>query len=223
MEAVSDLDGCFYVSALGHTWAWTHILPTLITLSLTVVSLRLHGYEWFPTIYGMYLHYCQLLLWALQLLWKSMRPHPYCAEIHTYSFPSQEAFFVASLATYLIVYSYVWRIPMAIFTWLFIICIVVFPPIVLVFFQYNRPMEIVWSMVLGIGSTVPFVLIIRYYIKPWLPYLLNQPPWCWLSYIDTYICNKREQQYTVFVGQCVKRCERVIAVRARGRHSCGCH
>ena len=216
MEAVSDLDGCWYVSALGQTWAWTHVLPTLITLSLTVVSLRLHGYEWFPTVYGFYLHFWQMHLWALQVFWSIQRPHPYCADIHTFSFPSQEAFFVASLAAYIITYSYLWRVPLAVFTWVFILCLCIFPPIVLVFFEYNRPLEIFYSMLLGIAATVPFVLVIRLYIKPWLPYLLNQPPWSWFNYIDTYCCDKKEQYYTWFVGQCIQRCERIITANVHG-------
>jgi len=217
MDAVSDLDGCYYVSLLGHTWAWTHILPTLITMSLSVASLRLHGYEWFPTIYGLYLHVWQFILWVFQAHWQIMRPHPQCAEIHTFAFPSQEAFYAVSLAAYILTYSYMWNIPLAIFTWLFIYCIVIVPPVVLVFLQYNRPWEIVVSMILGIVATVPFVLVIRIYIKPLIPYLLNQAPWCWFGYVDTYCCDKKEQRFTRYVAECVELAEKTIDARVHGR------
>lgn len=256
MEAISDLDGCWYVSVYGYTWAWTHILPTLMTLSLTVASLRLHGYEWFgggylflfffffftdspnfspppfhhrfPTIYGVYLHFWQLILWAFQVNWQIMRPHPSCAHIHTYAFPSQEAFYVAALSTLIILYSYLWRIPMAILTWLFIYTLIMGVPAVLVFFQYNRPWEILISMILGIVATVPFVLVIRLYIRPYIPYILNQFPWYHFEYVDTFCCTKQEQKFKNYITACLARCKAArirtnIVVPVRGLPKRGLH
>ena len=72
---------------------------------------------------------------------------------------------------------------------------------------------------MGIVATVPFVLVIRIYIKPFIPYLLQQPPWSWMGYIDTICCDNLEQAYTNCVEECVQRCEKTIAARARGRSS----
>lgn len=188
------ISGCFYVDVGSTSVAWTQVLPTLITLSLTINGWRKRGHEFFPTLFGFYLHVWQIALWVFQVHFNMIRPHPYCAQYETYVFPSQEAFYAAALAFFIVSYGVLWKYPLSWLTWALLWLLVVAPPFILLFFLYNTWWELLFSLLLGAVVTFLFVLVIRVYITPQLPYILLHNPMRWMGYIDTICMNRNERK-----------------------------
>ena len=180
-----SIQGCFYVTVYGSALAWTQVLPTLVSLSLTVLT-------WFDCqvlfmYLGVYLHAFQLLLWSVQLTLKIDRPDPICQEYHTYSFPSVESFYVGALVTFIIGYSVFWQVKRPVTLWLFIFCFFVVPPTVLVFFNFNLWYEVVISLGIGVIASFLLIIFLWVYIQENSPYYLNIFPLNWLGYKDDYL------------------------------------
>jgi len=216
--------GCMYDTWGGYILAYTHLLPLLITLSIWAASITLHGRQWLPIFFGFYLHFCQAILWAIQADWNVRRQDPYCARILVYTFPSQEAFYAAALATFTITYSYLWKVVISWFNWLFLYCLIVVPPLILIWFDINHVWEVAVSVALGIVFTIPFLLIAKVLIVPELKYLLLLPPFSWMGTIDTWCQSKEEREECKYVRECIHRYEKctLVAVRGDGQSRRGC-
>ena len=210
------VEGCYIFSWKGQAFSWMHILPTIITLSITIASLRRDGRkEFLPFAFGLYLHAWQFALWAFQVHFSIVRPDPICAQHHTYAFPSQEAFYVGALVAAFVTYSAFWRYPLGWITWLFLYCLVLGPPFVLVWNLHNRIWELAVSMGLGAIAGVLFISVVAVYITPMLPYVCNQAPWTWFHTCDTWCMDDVQRERCRYIRMHARGIERHIAARAR--------
>lgn len=179
------IHGCFYVTAQGSALAWTQVLPTLISLSLSLLTF--FNCQVLFLYLGVYLHAFQLLLWSIQLALRIDRPDPICQEYHTYSFPSIESFYIAALVTFLIGYSVFWNVRQKWSLWLTVFIFFIVPPTVLVFFSFNVWYEVVISLGIGVIATFLFIIFLYVYIQENSPYYLNIFPLNWIGYKDDYL------------------------------------
>jgi len=176
----------------GQAFAWTQVLPTLISLNLSLMSLVTSQIMFF--FFGLYLQGMQLILWIFQSYFQYLRPNPICQVYHSYAFPNIEMFYALALVTFVIAYGFYWDYAHSWLVWLFLYIVAFAPPIILVWFSYSLWWEVVFSGLLGVGFTWIFVLTLKLYIAPILPYLLNSNLAWWLGYVDTYLMCKTDQK-----------------------------
>ena len=184
------MDGCYYTSIAGQVFGWTQILPTLITSALSILSFV--NSEIIFVFLGLYLHVVQLLLWVFQVYFEQMRVDPICQQYQTYAFPSIPSFYAAALITSVTVYAYYWKVVHGWLTWLRLY-IILSLRFVFVWVSYNRPSEVLFSMTIGVKFTTVWVIVLRLFIAPTLPYLLNSFPCSLFGYTDRFIMKECEQ------------------------------
>lgn len=207
------MDGCYFASYVGQVFGWTQMLPVLITLTLTVLGIISHQFIW--AVYGGFLYITQLLLWILQLYYKQMRPDPICQLYHSYAYPSMSGYYSASLVTFAVAYAYYWNVVQPWFVWLILYLLAAVPPIVVVFLSYNGIWEVVFSMAFGVVFTTLFVISLKLYISPTLPYILSEFPCSTLGYVDTYLmCASDLKKYT----KCKDVIKSIDAARLSNNH-----
>lgn len=182
---ISFIQGCFYVTAQGSALAWTQVLPTLISLSLSLLTF--FDCQVLFLYLGVYLHAFQLVLWSVQLVLRIDRPDPICQEYHTYSFPSIESFYVAALTTFFLGYNVFWNKHQKWSVWGAVFAVFVIPPVILVFFSFNVWYEVVISLGIGVIATFLFIIFLYIYIQENSPYYLNIFPLNWIGYKDNYL------------------------------------
>ena len=188
---MSGSGGCVYVSVMGQAFGWTQVMPTMIALTLKVVAMIMH-----QTIFvalGLYLYIGQMPLWAVQSYMQTERPNPLCQAYHTYAFPNIEMYYLASIVTFVVVYSLVWNVEQSWFMWLTFYVMFVVPPGILVFYSYNTWFEVLASLLIGVAMMLIFIGLMYVYIKPSLCYILNIFPCRWLGYTDTWLATAEEQ------------------------------
>lgn len=208
-------DGCYYTSLLGQAFAWTQLLPSMVSLVLSVLTFVTSQFIF--VFLAWYLHGIQLLLWAIQLYLRVDRPNPLCQEYHTYAFPSIEGFYIGALAAFIIGYSLRWHVKQPWYVWVTILVFFVAPPTVLVFLAYNRWYEVVISLLIGIVTSSIFIIILWVYIYDTIPYLKYVVPINWLHYKDTYICtNKNYDQRCHRVEKALEKYRDLNAYPRRG-------
>lgn len=182
------MDGCYYATLFGKAFGVTQVLPSLITLNMSVMSMVTS--EIIFVLYGLYLHLMQLFLWVFQYYFQQMHINPVCQQYQNYAFPSIETFYAASLVMFVITYSYRWEVVHSWYTWMMLLLIGILPPFILIFLSYNSLTDILISMGLGMLLTGLFVIILDLFIGPTLPYILTEFPASWMGYKDTYIMRK---------------------------------
>jgi hypothetical protein len=178
---------CYYTSFAGMAFGWTQTFPAFVTLTLSIFGAVTSEIAFL--IFGLYLHFAQYELWPFQSYFKSVRPNPICQLYHSYAFPNVESFYVAAIISAFVTYGYLWDKAYGVIAWL-ILDILAALPLVLIFFSYSRWWELFVSMALGVFFSTVFVIVLKSYICPLLPYLLNTTPCTWLGYTDTYLMNK---------------------------------
>lgn len=203
--------GCYYASMWGQAFAWTQLLPSIISLGLTVLTLI--TFELLFVFLGYYLHGIQLLLWFVQLNLQIDRPNPLCQEYHSYAFPSVEGYYIGAIVAFVLGYSYVWKVRQSWYAWFVLLGLTVVPPTVLVFLAYNEWYEVVISMAIGVLASIIFIIILWVYIYDAIPYIENLFPFHWLKYKDNYIWRSSDAKY--------KKVERAIKLAMDPEHKRG--
>lgn len=221
MSSVNSLYGCYYIGVAGQSFALVHLIPLLVTTVLFGFSVRRdqHG-RWgkdiFIVMYGFYLHFWQFGLYAFQTYFARSAPDPFCSQIHNYVFPSQEAFYIASMVAGVVSYSFLWNVPVTWFWWT-VMWLVTATPAILVFYAYNRWWEVLFSMGLGAVVTVAYVTVFRLYLLDYVPFMINQAPWTWFSCIDSMCLDDGQLKLCDRIPRCIARIEKpTAAARARG-------
>lgn len=184
--------GCHYGTILGQAFGWTHLIPSLITLSFTLLT-WVTG-QLLYSLFGWYLHAIQLILWVIQINLSIDRPDPLCQEYHTFAFPSTEAFYIGAIVAFIVGYSIAWRQKQSILTWISLFVLFVAPPTLLVFLSYNLWYEVLISIVIGCFASSLFIILLWVYISDDTPYLLTIVPFSWLHYKDTLICSLEDKR-----------------------------
>lgn len=181
------MSGCYYATWAGAAFGWTQVFPSIVTLMLSAVGLLTSQIMFL--FFGLYLHAMQYELWVFQSYFQSQRPNPVCQLYHAYAFPSIEAYYAGAVVTAFIMYGYMWDIPHGVIAWLFFYVIAAFP-LIMVWFGYNVWWEVLLSLGMGVVFTALFVIVLKLYISPAMPYILNEIPATWLGYKDTYLMDE---------------------------------
>ena len=181
--------GCYYGSFVGIAFGWTQVIPTTVTTILSVMGFATQQVI-FP-LYGLYLHGTSLVLWIFQTYLQQVRANPVCQLYQTLAFPSTVSYYIASVITFIVLYAYLWDVYISWFKWLLLYALAVMP-IILVWVGYNSVVEILISMLIGVIFTSMFVIVLKLYISPLLPFLLNAFPFTYLGYVDSYLMNGKQ-------------------------------
>ena len=191
------MDQCYYTTIVGQAYGVSKLFPSLLSWFLWIYG-RISSELGF-TLYGLFLWFWQVALWVFQIFFESTRADPICQFYQTYSFPSIPIFYGASLVTALIMYSIQWDTVMTTLTWILLYFVAFAPPVIVYYTAFNQWWEILISFVLGVVATILFVIMMRVYIKPMIPYLLTVFPCTTLGYIDTYMMDENDRvTYVVY-------------------------
>ena len=173
---------CWFQSDLAASVSLLFTLPTLVSFVISALGWVTH--EIIFVMYGAFLIFMHLFLLCVNagITHGYMFPDPLCPEHKIDGFPSQAAFYVASIATLVFVYSFFqWRFPGYI-PFFFIIFIAGAIPATLVWFGYNSAFDVGLSMILGVVFTWIFFVVVWIYVVPNMHRLLNQRPFSIMGY-----------------------------------------
>ena len=171
----------------------TQALPWLITLALSAFSIGKDrngrwGTELAMSLYIKWSWVLQAFLWILESNYQIVRPHPYDPNTLQWAYPCEVAFWCFSLVSYILSYVVLWRIKLPATYWALMLIFAFMPPAVLVWFMYNTWSEILSSILLAVGLTIPFVIWMRYALDAdTVSMMLRTAPWTWLGAIDTHL------------------------------------
>ena len=193
---------CVYSSYGAQIYGWTHLIPWIVPLALSAASITRTRYgkqHWGKQImivlYSLWITVVQLMLYIVQSYFNEYRSDPYCPDMKSLAYPSLEAFYTASLVTYIIAFTYFWDIVLPWTYWSLLFVFMVVPPGILVWFAYNLWYEVLVSSLIGIATTLYFVVLVRFILLDDIPIMLHQRPWTWFACVDTYLMD--EEQHNV--------------------------
>lgn len=208
--------GCYTLEWWGYVLTATQGFPFVVTLALYVGSLRKDGRrEFLPLTFGWYLYLWQFIVWAAQTSFNIQRAHPACAEVVSYAFPSIEIFYAGAFFALFVSYGLVYNYHFGWFAWLILFCVFGFAPLGSLLAEINRPLEIAFSLLLGMMASAIFVIMVGVYITPILPYLVHQAPWSWFDCCDSYCQNEAQQHKAEEIWHRIQNAKRAIDARAQ--------
>ncbi len=176
--------GCYYVSYAGVAFGYTQVLPLLVGLMLSMLSLVTRQMTY--VMFGLYLYGSQYILWAFQANFRVDRPNPVCQEYHTYAMPSIQLYYAAALLTFVIACSLYRRSVLSVFSWVFLYLLGILPAALLWWVSYNTWWEILLSMGLGVMATLLFCTVAVLFIVPSMDVIRNMDIITWFGYTDNY-------------------------------------
>lgn len=195
---------------LGYTV--TRWVPWLVTIIISAASIGRSadgswrwGKEFILVVYNMWLCIMQLVLYIIQYGFNITQTDPYDLETLIYTFPSAETFYMFSMLTYFLGFTFLWQVQIE---WLpyavmFFCCLVV--PSMMYQFRLNTPAELAASAVMGICGTLLFLVFMRFVVVKNLPFIIHQRPWTWFSCIDSHMMNQEEQDESVRIKRALVR------------------
>lgn len=183
----------------GIAFGWTQAVPWIVTLVCIVLTMATHQPLYF--IYSTFLYIPQINLWAFQSYFQMSMPDPICQVYHSWAFPSIPAFYVGNAVAVFVAVSLLWEIDHSWIAWVTMYLIGICPPLVLIWFSYNRWWEIAFSMGFGIGVGVFFAYVLKYYITPVLPFLQHHFPLYHFGYIDTILMNDEQKMESIRIHE----------------------
>lgn len=158
--------------------------------------------------FGLWLLLMELFVYMAQVYANVQRPDPYCLElVMVYAFPSRISFYLATLVTYLFMFAYLWN---AEIHWLYWTCTLLFfvaPQAMLVWMVQNTWQEALISTLIGVISTIVFMVFYRFFVIDVTPYLVQQRPWTWFSAADTWTMTRKQQEDSLRIQAILKRVE----------------
>lgn len=180
--------GCYYMSLGAVAFGWTQMVPAIVTLGLFLMSAATQ--ESFYFFYAWFLYIPQYIVWVFQYYFQSIRPDPVCQLYHTWAFPSTESMYLGSIVGVFVAYTYVKQVDQGWVNWLVIYMVGLFPPVILVYTQYNRWWEVTFSLAFGFLSSILFVAIVWLFIRPKIKYLHYHFPLSLLQYSEA-MCDEK--------------------------------
>lgn len=191
------MEGCYYVSIYGTAFGLTQMVPIFVTVACTVLSMATS--QAFYVIFAFYLYVPQYIVWIFQQYFQYIRPNPICQLYNTWAFPSMEAMYTGAVVGAFAAYAYLWVVEHSWISWLFVYLVTALAPFVLIYTEYNRWWEIAFSMGFGALSSIAFVLVVRYFMRPWMPYLKLHFPFYLFGYVDNMMRKDRRNQSTAIL------------------------
>lgn len=181
---------CIYPSYIGQVYTNTHLIPWLVPLLIFGFSLQRdrktgkYGIELVTNLYSTVLSWGALWIWELQSAFQVMRHDPYCPDQVSAAFPSMEGYYLSSLVTSVIMFTYLWNIPLSETYWVVCIAILGGFPLVLVWFTYNTLYEVLVSILMGMAVAVVFWCAVRFYFVYHFDIIIKQRPFSWVPFVN---------------------------------------
>jgi hypothetical protein len=207
--------GCLFSETSLYVWSATQligwVLPIFIMLFARSRDPRTGKWtaEAFLTLYGQYTWISLSMLYILQIALNQQQPDPFCPYLTTPGVPALAPFYIGSvigLTLFLPIFLefyYSW------FTGITILfCIWIAPAAVLVWFSIFTAAQVGLSLGIGVLNTLIFMLIYKFWWMPHMPWLLNTWVFKFLCLSETWFSSAEQQQYTVYVAECVAQQER---------------
>jgi membrane-associated phospholipid phosphatase len=168
---------CSPTSLTCNALLYSQQVPAMVTAGCTALSWYSYNPVFF--VYGFFLYGCQAVLWAGQSYFAMMRPVPFSTQ---YAFPSIEAFYVASVATAVLIYAGLFERRQGWIIWGTLFLLIVAPSFVLVFFGMHAWWQVLLSLLLGSVCTMAFIYILWLNLYQTLMYLQFVPPLSWMGF-----------------------------------------
>lgn len=195
------MEGCYYVGWFGWAFGWTQMIPIFVTLVCTVLTTATHQPLYF--LFSFFLYIPQVALWCFQAYFEAEMPDPVCQVYQNWAFPSIPAFYVAVCISFFFVVSILWEFEHSWIIWFTLYTFGIVPPLLLVWFGYNRWWEVLLSLGYGAFCGIVFGFLMRYFIEPVMPYLQHHFPLYDFGYVDTICMDPRQKEETLHVRQTV--------------------
>jgi hypothetical protein len=179
---------CIYPSYVGQAYAYTHLIPWIVPLIILAFSWqrdRKTGHyrvELVTNLYSTWLSWGALWVWELQAAFQVMRHDPYCPDQVSAAFPSMEAYYTSSIVTSVILFTYLWNIPLSETYWVVCIAFLGGPALLLVWFTYNTTYEVLVSILMGIVVALVFWISVRFFFVHHFDALIKQQPFSWVPF-----------------------------------------
>jgi len=159
--------------------------------------------QWATFAFSYYIGICTLMLYALQQTLGTVRPHLIYPSTLTYGYPSLPAFYVGVGGAWIIGQMFFMGVRYGIIRWIMVGGWWLIIPGVLVWFGFNTWQEVLISLLTGVFFTVIYLLAVAWYLKPFIPWIVNSPPWTWVGCVDTWIGTRAQQRQARQVEECV--------------------
>lgn len=158
-------------------------MPFLISFFVTVAGYAT-GEPIFTTL-GWTITFTAMLMFPLKQAFNITRPDPYCPDILTWAFPSDELVYVGIVLAFAIGYSIMWKSNRTWFQWLCLGLLFLGPSIVLAVVEGEWWVYLLISLFIGVCVSLVLLWWIRTHEEAFV-YLLNAWPLCVL-YTDTIL------------------------------------
>lgn len=203
--------GCYYLGYRGWAFGWTQMVPWVVTIVCTVLTMATHQPIYF--IFSTFLYIPQITLWAFQAYFQMSMPDPICQVYHAWAFPSIPAFYVGICVVTFFAICYLWQIDHSWIVWLTLIAIAFGPPLTLIWFSYNRWWEVLFSFGFGAVIGLGFAYLMYYYVTPVMPYLQHHFPLYHFGYIDTICMNDKQKRAAMRIHEILLKYSSAPAAR----------
>jgi len=212
---VSSISSCTYPSYAGQAWTIVHYIPWIVPLFIFAASITPRkdgrgGTQLILKLYALWLSLMQIVLYLLQVYFKNMRADPYCTDVYNYGFPSLKAYYWSAGLTYIIMFCYLYNMSLGWFWWTFIFLVFAGPQSMLVWMLYNTWQEALVSSLIGIISTGVFLLLIRFIVQDYFPYLINMFPFTYMGATDTYIMTPKQEALSTAIRERMERFQGMV-------------
>jgi len=192
--------GCLFTENSLYVWSGVQLVGWILPLVLSVFAryrdpvTREWVAESFVVLFSYYLCFCFFLLYIFQIALAQLQPDPFCPQIMTFGMPAMAPFYVGvcvGLTLFLPIFMGFYYSPMQGF--IVLACIWIAPAVVLIWFSFFTASQVGMSLGVGVGVTLLFIAMFRFYFVPLAPYLLNLAPCTWLSLRETWFSSDEEQ------------------------------
>lgn len=201
------MDGCYYISAWGWAFGWTQQIPILISLIAFVITAYTKEPLYF--LFSWFLWIPQITIWTFQAYFQMVMPDPICQAYHTYAFPSVTAFYVGVVVVTFFAVALLWEIEHSWVNWLIMMMFGIVPPLILIWFGYNRWWEVLFSLGYGALFGLGFAFVLRYLIQPVMPYLEFHFPLFTFGYEDRICMTEEERSQRDRIREAILRYSRM--------------
>lgn len=197
-------EGCYYVSLGASVFGWTQMIPIFFTVASFVLTAATNQAIYF--LFAIYLFIPQYIVWCFQYYFQYERPDPICQLYHTWAFPSMESMYTGAIIGAFFTYAYYWPVYQSWVTWFFIYCFATVPPFILIYMEYNRWWEVLFSYAFGFLSSVAFMLVVKFFLKPKMYYLKLFFPFYLMNYSDDMI-KKEKNHESLLILRAIQRAD----------------
>lgn len=192
--------GCLFTSTSLYVWSATQLLGWVLPLFLTLFAryrdpvTKQWVAEAFLVLFSFYLYLCLALLYIFQIALHQLHPDPFCPENYTYGYPALCPFYIGIAVGLTLFLPMFLHFNYGIVQGLTVLaCIWIAPAAVLIWFSIHTPAQVGLSLGVGVLMTLLYMLVFRFCLLRFMPYLINLAPFSMLSLTETWFSTDQQQ------------------------------